>query len=354
MDYYLNAGCWDSVFAVPGAVVDSYIRLASGSAVKVLLYILRNNGRKVNSTEISAALNINDDDVRDAFNFWEGVGILNGSPAAAPSGSIQSAPPVQQTSTAAAAEVSVQKQTAPAAAQRAESYRSQEKNPAVQTSSASFQVTPSEIEKMKANSAEMKGLFDMAQQALRTTINHTMVRSLVWQHEYLGLKPDVIIMLLDYCASISKTHTSYIEAIAVEWSKSGIDTTAKADSEIERLRKQGGFMAKMISAFGLKRQPTPNQQKFFDEWMMKGCSPDLIECACERAIDENKPLTVNYINGILENWNKKGITTRQQADDERKSGGKPRYTSAEEQSYDLSRAEELAVSFSATRKKRNQ
>ena len=77
MNYFLNAGCWESVFAVPGAVVDNYIKLASGSAVKVLLYILRNNGRDVSRTEISSALNINEDDVNDAFNFWEEVGIIS-------------------------------------------------------------------------------------------------------------------------------------------------------------------------------------------------------------------------------------------------------------------------------------
>ena len=67
MNYCLNAGCWETVFAVPGAVVDKYIKLASGSAVKVLLYILRNNGREVSCQEISSALSISEDDIKDAF-----------------------------------------------------------------------------------------------------------------------------------------------------------------------------------------------------------------------------------------------------------------------------------------------
>lgn len=366
MEYFLNAGCWSSVFAVPGAVVDEYIKLASGSAVKVLLYTLRNNGRKIKTSEISAALNINEDDVKDAFNFWEGVGILSSSAnvsalqdnAVIKSESDDSGRMSRQNNTNNSQETvqkPVQTQRAPENPERAENYRNQGINPAVQISSASFQITPSEIEKMKNASAEMKGLFDLAQQALGNTINHTMVRSLVWQHEYLGLKPDVIIMLLTYCASINKTGTSYIETIAVEWSKNGIDTIDRADREIERLRKQKSFVSKMYSAFGLKRNPTPNQLKFFDEWMMKGYTPDLIECACERTADAGKTLTANYVNGILENWKSKGITTRQQAEEELKSGNKPnRYSSDEEQSYDLSRAEEFAVTFSGNRNRRNQ
>ena len=334
MDYYLDSGCFGNVFAVPGAVVDEYIKLASGSAVKVLLYILRNNGRNVSDTEIAAAINISEDDVKDAFNFWEGVGILGTS--FRPDLSVRREPekrnePVKPASVSAAPEAESVSNSTPI-------------NPAVQTSSASFQITPSEIDALRQSSNEMKGLFDMAQQAMNTTINHTMVRSLVWQNQYLGLKPEVILALLSYCSSIGKTHTSYIEAIAVRWSKDDINTFEKADAEITRLKSQHTFLAKMNTAFGLKRQPTSNQQKFFDEWMMKGYSADLVACACERAVDQGKNLTVNYVNGILENWKKKGITTREQAEDEAKSKKGSSYRSDETISYDISKFEEFCLS----------
>jgi len=341
MNYYLNAGCWETVFAVPGTVVDKYIKLASGSAVKVLLYILRNNGRNVSSTEISTALNVSEDDVHDAFNFWEGVGVIGNSPAQTTAETETSEPaPVSKPTAARAA---VKETSAPAAP---------EIKAAVQNSSASFQLTPSEIERRKNSSKEMKGLFDMAQLALGDTINHTMVRSLIWQNEYLGLRPEVIIMLLTYCASIGKTHTSYIESIAVSWSQNGINTSDKADSEISRLTKQNTFLSKMTAAFGLKRNPTPNQQSFFDEWMLKGYSADLVSCACERATDLGKTLTVNYINGILENWRKKGITTRAQAEDEIRNKKNTTYSSSEEQSYDISKFDEFAITLSSNTKKR--
>lgn len=347
MNYYLNAGCWETVFAVPGAVVDNYIKLASGSAVKVLLYLLRNNSRNVSRTEISAALNISGDDVSDAFNFWEGVGILSSS---AGNTAVSAGSP----------EISSDTHTAPAREslpvqnprQEADEPVRTEIKPEIQTSSASFQVTPSEIDRMRENSKEMKGLFDMAQVVLGNTINHTMVRSLVWQHEYLGLKPDVILMLLSYCSSIGKTHTSYIETIAVSWSQNDINSLDKAEAEIARLTKQSTFLSKMTAAFGLRRQPTPNQQKFFDEWMLKGFSADLVSCACERATDLGKTLTTNYVNGILESWRKKGISTREQAEAEISSKKSSSGSRSEEQSYDISRFDELAITHSSNTPKR--
>ena len=46
MGYALQLGAWSSVFAVPGALVDRYIKTADGDQLKVILWLLRNNGRK--------------------------------------------------------------------------------------------------------------------------------------------------------------------------------------------------------------------------------------------------------------------------------------------------------------------
>ena len=107
------------------------------------------------------------------------------------------------------------------------------------------------------------------------------------------------------------------------------------------------FAHKVSSAFGLKRAPTPNQQKFIDEWSKKEFSADLISCACERTIDLNKTLTMNYVNAILVNWSKEGITTRESAE---ATFGKGNYYNSSsgktEQSYNISEFEKLAVTFS--------
>ena len=47
MEYFVNTGIWGEIFAVPNSVVDNYIKLANEAAVKVLLYVLRNNGKNL-------------------------------------------------------------------------------------------------------------------------------------------------------------------------------------------------------------------------------------------------------------------------------------------------------------------
>ena len=169
MDYYLDAGCYGNIFAVPSAVVDNYLKLASGSAVKVILYILRNNGRNINSTEIAAAINIEPDDVKDAFNFWEGVGIIGSGTSGRVKTAEKNMADRQETAHQNVNSVASENKTAKSAP------------PPVQATSASFQRTPTELQQL-CSTSEMKAVLDMAQQILGSTINHTMMRSIIWLH----------------------------------------------------------------------------------------------------------------------------------------------------------------------------
>ncbi len=338
MEYFISTGCWGELFAVPDAVVDKYIKLASGSAIKVLLYILRNSNKPVSKSEISAALNISDDDVNDAFTFWKEVKILNQSASAAPS---------PETASEKKSAAKVQEKTQNTVSERTKSPDTPETQSYIQRSSSNFHITPSELTAKKESSKEIQNMFDIAQQTLGNMINHTILKSLLWQHEYLGLNIDVILTLLQYCSSIGKASAAYIETIAINWSTNNINTFTKAQNEVQRMTELQNFAHKVSSAFGLKRAPTPNQQKFIDEWSKKGFSTDLISCACERTIDLNKALTMNYVNAILVNWSKEGITTREAAE---ATFGKGSYYNSSsgktEQSYNISEFDKLAVTFS--------
>ena len=79
MNYNINLGGWNSIFAVPSDVVDKYIKIASGSNIKVLLYFLRHCGELLNDEIIATALSMNGEDVKDALSFWAQVGPLTKS-----------------------------------------------------------------------------------------------------------------------------------------------------------------------------------------------------------------------------------------------------------------------------------
>ena len=55
MNYSLDAGAWNSVFAVPSSVVDKYIKLADGASLKLLLYLLRHGGEQFTESSVGVS-----------------------------------------------------------------------------------------------------------------------------------------------------------------------------------------------------------------------------------------------------------------------------------------------------------
>ncbi len=51
MSFSINLGNWNSVFAVPSAVVDEHIKLAGSAQLKVLLWVLRHAGEEFSAED---------------------------------------------------------------------------------------------------------------------------------------------------------------------------------------------------------------------------------------------------------------------------------------------------------------
>ena len=74
MGFQINYGGF--AFAVPGDVVDHYIRLADGDKLKVLLFILRYAQDNVTAAAAAEYLHISEDAAQEALQFWEQAGVL--------------------------------------------------------------------------------------------------------------------------------------------------------------------------------------------------------------------------------------------------------------------------------------
>ena len=77
MDYFVNPSCFLSAFAVPVELCDKYLKLAKGEHIKVLLFMLRNNGGDLSEEQIAESLALSLYDVKEALLFWADAGILN-------------------------------------------------------------------------------------------------------------------------------------------------------------------------------------------------------------------------------------------------------------------------------------
>lgn len=298
MNYKVNWTAADGVFAVPDDVVDNYIQLANGKAVKVLLYIMRHKFvSSENAAEIAANLdkNISVEDVEDAFSYWEQVGVICRTDKAP----LLNVKPKNDT---------ILEQSAKEP-ENAETFVSSGISPKRSLERCTRMLTPKEIADRVNESKEVEFLFSGTETMLGKTLTNTEQRTLIWMHDYYDMGTDIILMIVDFCKSINRPSIAFIEKIAASWNEKGISTHEQAENEIHMLQKYYSLEGQVLSKLGLNRALTPTEKDFVNNWAAKEVSIELIEKAYEKTIAATGKVTFNYMNKIIESWYDKGVKT---------------------------------------------
>lgn len=321
MEYSINIGIYNKIFAVPTAVVDDFLKLARGNDVKILLFLLRHSGEAISEEDIAAGCHVNEEQVAEAIDFWSQSGIITREEA-------KSSLPIKiaAESTTASPSPATEKSDIPTKAKKP----------------PKFTLTPKEIAERIDSSDEVKFLFTTTEVLLSRPVNSTEQRLLIYMHDYLGLPADIIIMLLEYCKSIDKLNLGYAEKIASSWQEKDITTHDKAENEIRRMNEQHTIFSRVRSIFGIDSALTPKQRGFIQSWSDLGIDDDLIRYAYEKTMDNKGKLNFPYINAILLKWNESGFKSRADVDREDVKTAK---SDSNSHSYDLDEFERLAENY---------
>lgn len=312
MNYKINWENSNGVFAVPDSVADS-LKLANGKSVKVLLYILKNKITDVDYASIAQAVGVSDEDVEDAFSFWQQLGILyaDGSKPAVTAKAVADSSPAVNTPQISA-------------------ERSKEK--------ATKMISPAEIAERAENNEEIKFLFSAAEATLGKVLTYTEQRTIIWLYEYYGIAPDILMMIMDFAVSQNKASIGFIEKVATTWHDNGITTHEQAEREIRQLQNFYSLAGQVTSKLELNRTLTPTERKYVNEWAAKNISIELIILAYERTVDAIGKVKFSYMNSILTDWYNKGCATPNDIkalENNRKASGVQASQSANNHSYDL-------------------
>ncbi len=293
MNYVVNGNISDGIFAVPNSVADDYIKLASGKAAKVLIYIMRHGSADTDSAEaIAGALDkrMTAEDVEDAFSYWEQVGIIR-----------RSDKPVQQ-------EACESIRSASSSAQENKGTKTKQPVSAVRAAERSTKMlSPKEIAERVSQSEEVAFLLKSAENILGKVLNNTEQRTLIWIHDYYSIGCDIILMIIDFCKSINKASVGYIEKIAAEWNDNGITTHELAEAEILRLQSYYSLEGQIISRLGLNRILIKKEKEYVSEWAKNGITIELIEYAYEKTVSATGKAAFGYMNKILSEWSSNNL-----------------------------------------------
>ncbi len=285
MEYQINPAAYASIFAVPKAVVEDNLLLASPTALKALLLMLC-RGETLSAAEIAQALKRDEADVADALVFWQQQGILlplDGAALPQPVGKAVPALPKEAPAPP--------KKTAP-------------ELPLSRPSHEQIAIRLQECE-------VFKDLFQEAQQKLGKTIGYEGQSILIMLHDTYDLPVEVILMLLEYAKSKGKTGYKYIASIGREWSEKEIDSLESAEAYIREQDTADALWAQFRDLTGAKnRNPTAKQKRFLTVWSRElGFSFEMIALAYEICIDNKNELSLPYMDAVLQSWQKTGVRT---------------------------------------------
>lgn len=137
-------------------------------------------------------------------------------------------------------------------------------------------------------------------------------------YDHLGLPPEVIFMLLSYCAEqyrerygeSRRPSARAIEKLAYDWARQEIMTIEQAESVIAAQKERRGELGEvkaLLNIYG--RELTATEEKYISSWLDLGFHRDAIAIAYDRTLTQTGALKWPYMNKIFLSWHEKGLHT---------------------------------------------
>lgn len=267
MTYTLNTTIFANTFAVPSVVADKYLKIATESQLKVLLYFMRNISEGINAAKIASVLSISADEVEDALIFWSQCDILVSKQPKAPDTKqviINSALPSR-----------------------------------------------ADVIKRGLEDENLMFLLREAQLKFGRNLKQNESQLLVALYDDYGMEISVILFLLGYAAREGKCNLAFVKKTATDWMEHGVETVIDAERIIAESAKQNLAWGIVQNAFGIEsRKPSTKELEYSNLWVNEWrISTELLKSAYDACIDSKTKLSIPYIAKIIESWHKEGITS---------------------------------------------
>lgn len=260
---------------VSNIFIEKYMPKARGEFVKVYLLMLKYNTSNepgVNGSILASSLNLLESDVMNALNYWNDQGILKLTPIDKMNNFNIEFLPLDDDSSETSTEVNL-------------------------------------LDALN-NSETTDMLRDIERILNRTLSTKEMEMYLGWQQEF-NFSSELILILVEYCASKGKSDSRYIEKVALAWHDMGIKSIDNAQTHIKNTEDKWIKIRKILTYLGIKNTEVMKpQEELLNKWLFiyKFDIP-VIEKACDICFQRLNRADFKYIDGILSKWFNDNIKT---------------------------------------------
>lgn len=286
---------WHNAVAVPKIIFDEHLRMASARQLKALLFMLSKEEENVSEEELALFLGCEAEDVVDIMEYWFANGIV--SKDNVKNELKRTAPPAPaQTSNVTKVSLVVDEKT--------------NEKPVTKVLSAPS-LSPKDVVARANEDENVSSLLNAAQGVLCRTISLNEQGMLINMIDYYGLKPEIILMILDYARSVGKDNFRYISTIAKNWGDEGIDSIEEAERKLADIASSDSAWKEYCRLAELTyKTPTLKQSQRINKWLKEWeMTMEVVAQAVERAKDAQPSRFTEYVDGILAKWHRLGIKT---------------------------------------------
>lgn len=314
--------------------IDYYMTEANGEFVKVYLYLVRllNTNSNITVAAIADHFNLTENDICRAIKYWisrdvlklnyDGKGHLRGIvllPLHAPSIDLKletdavsilrldttnhtEADEYDNVTAATKVVSTVAEPTAPKTVASPASIASTELTPPSKPN-----YTNSDLNKAMKDS-DFEDILYLIDTLFGKPVTQTQLSSILYIYDTLEYTSELFEYLVEYCVERGKKNIRYLETVAISWYKDGIRTKQQAK---EQVYQTSSVARTVFKALGIPSDRTVTQAEIeiINTWTNDyGFSEDIIKKACETAtLSKPTGATLNYVNGILDDWNKNNV-----------------------------------------------
>jgi DnaD/phage-associated family protein len=123
---------------------------------------------------------------------------------------------------------------------------------------------------------------------------------------------DVMYTLFKYCHDNNTFHKSYIEAVATNWHRRGIQNFFDLEKYFEDMAQVRGIKGTIIKKLRLRRALTEYENEYVERWVIDyKYGFDVIELALKKTVGKTNP-DFKFLNSVLTRWHDLGLTTAEE------------------------------------------
>ncbi|MDK2802246.1 MAG: DnaD domain protein [Oscillospiraceae bacterium] len=292
MNLFLNFNQIETNFSIPTKIVDKYINTIDYKYINILIYLLRNISNNISIENIEHFFKYKDIDYIIIIKFWikENIlpeTILNGF----------------ETNSLDKNIINI-KHFDNLEFEIGESIKSIdiEKN-----------LELNNIQK-ETLSIDIKEIYNHIEQIISRPITYIEKTTITSILNSTHIKPDVLLMVFEYCIKINKMSIRYVKSICNDWDKKNIHTHELAEKYLKNIEESKSNHFNISKLFGINNRALSEWEKnYIDKWFTEfNFSQDIIKEAYNKTIDNIGKISFPYINKILTDWNLNNITSLSQ------------------------------------------